>query len=66
VHIAGVVGRGAVLSSEEPYAVVSTVPAVPGAGRTPVVRGLNLAYLESRQGQDVYDLDDAFRRYFAA
>ena len=63
-HIAGVVGRGAVLSSEEPYAVVSTIPAVPPGGRIVATRGLNRAYLASRSGKEVYDLDPAFREYF--
>jgi murein DD-endopeptidase len=63
-HIAGVVGRGAVLSSEEPYAVVSTVPLVPAGGRIVTTCGLNLEYLASHSGRDVYDLDSAFRDYF--
>jgi murein DD-endopeptidase len=63
-HIAGIVGRGAVLSSEEPYAVVSTIPAVPPGGRIVTTRGLNMAYLASHSGKDVYDLDPAFRDYF--
>jgi murein DD-endopeptidase len=61
-HIAGVVGRGAVLSSEEPYAVVSTVTAVPSGGRAVDIRGLNLDYLAAHR--DVYDLDRVFREYF--
>jgi murein DD-endopeptidase len=66
-HIAGVVGRGGVvLSSEEPYAVVSAIPAVPPGGRTIAVRGLNRQYLAARSGQDVYDPDTAFREYFEA
>jgi murein DD-endopeptidase len=64
-HIAGVVGRGGVvLSSEEPYAVVSTIPAVPPGGRIIATRGLNVGYLESHSGRDVYDLDPVFREYF--
>jgi murein DD-endopeptidase len=64
-HIAGVVGRGGVvLSSEEPYAVVSTIPAVPPGGRIIAARGLNMAYLASFSDRDVYDLDPAFREYF--
>jgi murein DD-endopeptidase len=63
-HIAGVVGRGAVLSSEEPYAVVSTIPAVPLGGRIVTTRGLNMEYLASHSGRDVYDLDPVFREYF--
>jgi murein DD-endopeptidase len=63
-HIAGVVGRGAVLSSEEPYAVVSTVPAVPPGGRIVTTRGLNLGYLAAHNGRDVYDLDPVFHEYF--
>jgi murein DD-endopeptidase len=63
-HIAGVVGRGAVLSSEEPYAVVSTIPAVPPGGRIVTVRGLNMEYLAARSGRDVYDLDPVFGDYF--
>jgi murein DD-endopeptidase len=65
-HIAGVVGRGSVLSSEEPYAVVSTIPAVPPGGRIVTTRGLNMEYLASRSGRDVYDLDPSFREYFDA
>jgi murein DD-endopeptidase len=64
-HIAGIVGRGTVLSSEEPYAVVSTIPSVPPGGRTVVIRGLNVEYLAAHSGKDVYDLDPAFRDYFA-
>jgi murein DD-endopeptidase len=64
-HIAGVVGRGGVvLSSEEPYAVVSTIPAVPPGGRIIATRGLNMAYLAAHDRKDVYDLDPAFREYF--
>jgi murein DD-endopeptidase len=63
-HIAGVVGRGAVLSSEEPCAVVSTIPAIPSGGRIVATRGLNLEYLAAHSGRDVYDLDPAFRDYF--
>jgi murein DD-endopeptidase len=63
-HIAGVVGRGAVLSSEEPYAVVSTVPAVPPGGRIVTIRGLNTEYLAAHSGKDVYDLDHVFTKYF--
>jgi murein DD-endopeptidase len=63
-HIAGVVGRGAVLSSEEPCAVVSAIPEVPAGGRRVTVRGLNLEYLAARNGRDVYDLDRVFRDYF--
>jgi murein DD-endopeptidase len=63
-HVAGIVGRGAVLSSEEPGAVVSTVMAVPSGGRTTEVRGLDMEYLKYRQGKDVYDLDDVFQSYF--
>jgi murein DD-endopeptidase len=65
-HIAGIVGRGAVLSSEEPCAVVSTVPSVPAGGRAVSVRGLNLAYLVKHGGRDVYDLDREFGEYFDA
>jgi murein DD-endopeptidase len=65
-HIAGVVGRGAVLSSEEPYAVVSTTVSVPSGGRIVTTRGLNLEYLASRSGKDVYDLDREFKEYFDA
>jgi murein DD-endopeptidase len=65
-HIAGVVGRGAVLSSEEPYAAVSTVPSVPPGGRIISTRGLNMEYLASRSGKDVQDLDGAFWEYFDA
>jgi murein DD-endopeptidase len=63
-HIAGVVGRGTVLSSEEPYAVVSTVPAGPPGGRIVTTRGLNVESLAAHSGRDVYDLDPAFRDYF--
>jgi murein DD-endopeptidase len=63
-HIAGVVGRGVVLSSEEPYAVVSTVPLVPPGGRIVTIRGLNTEYLAARSGKDVYDLDHVFKEYF--
>jgi murein DD-endopeptidase len=63
-HIAGVVGRGAVLSSEEPYAVVSTIPAVSPGGRVVRVRGLNMEYLAAHSGREVYDLDPIFREYF--
>jgi murein DD-endopeptidase len=65
-HIAGVVGRGTVLSSEDPYAVVSTILAVPPGGRIVITKGLNLDYLASHSGRDVYDLDPAFREYFDA
>jgi murein DD-endopeptidase len=65
-HIAGIVGRGVVLSSEEPYAVVSTIPAVPPGGRIVATRGLNMAYLASRSGKDIYDLDPVFRECFEA
>jgi murein DD-endopeptidase len=64
-HIAGVVGRGGVvLSSEEPYAVVSTIAGVSPGGRIIAVRGLNVEYLAEHSGRHVYDLDPAFREYF--
>jgi murein DD-endopeptidase len=64
-HIAGVVGRGhVVLSSEEPYAVVSTILDVPSGGRICEIRGLNMEYLASHSNRDVYDLDPVFREYF--
>jgi murein DD-endopeptidase len=66
-HVAGVVGRGGVvLSSEGPYAVVSTIGTVPPGGRIIAVRGLNMGLLEARSGREVYDLDPAFREYFEA
>jgi murein DD-endopeptidase len=63
-HIAGIVGRGTVLSSEEPRAVVSTIPAVPAGGRRIAIRGLNLDKLARESGRSVYDLDGEFKEYF--
>jgi murein DD-endopeptidase len=65
-HIAGVVGRGAVLSSEEPYALVSTVQAVPPGGRRVVTRGLSMEKLELSSGRSVAGLDGEFGKYFEA
>ncbi|MDR1315253.1 MAG: peptidoglycan endopeptidase [Spirochaetales bacterium] len=63
-HVAGIVGRGnAVLSPEEPKALVSTVPAVPAAGRIVEIRGLDRAALE-QAAKDNYSFDPEFWKYF--
>jgi murein DD-endopeptidase len=64
-HIAGVVGREVVLSSEEPYAVFSTVTAVPAGGRRVEIRGLDrAAFFRLADTGTVYGLDRRFYEYF--
>jgi murein DD-endopeptidase len=63
-HVAGIVGRGdVVLSSEEPKALVSTVSAVPAAGRSVEIRGLDRVALE-RTAKDNHSFDSNFWEYF--
>jgi len=69
-HVAGFVGDGVVLNSQEPYAKVRQIYELSDKyqkeGHEVIIRGLNRAALEkiASEKKTVYGLDDEFWNYF--
>jgi len=71
-HVAGIIGDGVILNSQEPYAKVRQIHEVSDwyqkEGHEVLVRGLNRDALEklASEGKTRYGLDSEFSNYFDA
>ena len=69
-HVAGIIGDGIILNSQEPYAKVRQIHEVSDVfqkeGHEVLIRGLNREALErlAREGKTRYGLDNEFSHYF--
>jgi murein DD-endopeptidase len=69
-HVAGIIGDGVILNSQEPYALIRQIYEVSDwyqkEGHEVLIRGLNREALEklAREGKTRYGLDSEFQRYF--
>ena len=69
-HVAGIIGDGVILNSQEPYAKVRQIYEVSDwyqkEGHEVLIRGLNREALEklAREGKTRYGLDSEFSNYF--
>jgi murein DD-endopeptidase len=64
VHIAGVVGRDAVLSAEDPVAVIRSADSLRLANCLTQTRGLDMEAFDRYTGQITYGIDKSFWKYF--
>ena len=69
-HVAGIIGDGVILNSQEPYAKVRQIYEVSDwyqrEGHEVIIRGLNRDALEklAKEGKTRYGLDSEFNNYF--